>query len=308
MTNQPGDGGQWGPRYGQQDQEDSGQQDQPGYGQPGYGQPQPGQPQPGYGQPQQPGYGQPGYGQPQQPNYGQPGYGQPQQPGYGHPQPGYGQPQPGYGPPPPTGYGQPQQPGYGQPQPGYGQPQQPGYGQAEPGYGQPQQPGYAQPQPGYGQPGYGVQPPAYGMPAAGYGYDPGQSGQYGQLASWGVRVGAYLIDFLPLVPAYIIAIALYKVPIIALICWLAVIGWVIYNRWIEGGKGQSLGKKVLHLRLISEQTGQPIGAGMAFVRDLCHFVDGVICYVGYLFPLWDVKRQTLADKIMHTVVTQDPQQ
>ena len=263
MTNQPGDGGQWGPRYGQQDQEDSGQQDQPGYGQPGYGQPQPGQPQPGYGQPQQPGYGQPGYGQPQQPNYGQPGY---------------------------------------------GQPQQPGYGQAEPGYGQPQQPGYGQPQPGYGQPGYGVQPPAYGMPAAGYGYDPGQSGQYGQLASWGVRVGAYLIDFLPLVPAYIIAIALYKVPIIALICWLAVIGWVIYNRWIEGGKGQSLGKKVLHLRLISEQTGQPIGAGMAFVRDLCHFVDGVICYVGYLFPLWDVKRQTLADKIMHTVVTQDPQQ
>ena len=27
----------------------------------------------------------------------------------------------------------------------------------------------------------------------------------------------------------------------------------------------------------------------------------LICYIGYLFPLWDAKRQTLADKIMTTV-------
>jgi len=40
----------------------------------------------------------------------------------------------------------------------------------------------------------------------------------------------------------------------------------------------------------------------AFLRDLCHFIDAVICYVGFLFPLWDAKRQTLADKIMKTVV------
>ena len=40
---------------------------------------------------------------------------------------------------------------------------------------------------------------------------------------------------------------------------------------------------------------------MAFVRDLCHIIDQVICYIGYLFPLWDAKRQTLADKIMTTV-------
>ena len=30
-------------------------------------------------------------------------------------------------------------------------------------------------------------------------------------------------------------------------------------------------------------------------------VDAIICYIGYLFPLWDPKRQTLADKIMTTV-------
>lgn len=56
------------------------------------------------------------------------------------------------------------------------------------------------------------------------------------------------------------------------------------------------------LRLISEATGEPIGAGMAFVRDICHILDSLACYIGFLFPLWDAKRQTFADKIIHTVV------
>jgi uncharacterized RDD family membrane protein YckC len=84
---------------------------------------------------------------------------------------------------------------------------------------------------------------------------------------------------------------------------LAAIAVTGYNRWFQAGKtGQSWGKRVLGISLISEQTGQPIGAGMAFVRDICHIVDSIICDIGYLFPLWDAKRQTLADKIMRTVV------
>ena len=51
----------------------------------------------------------------------------------------------------------------------------------------------------------------------------------------------------------------------------------------------------------SEKTGQPIGFGLSIVRQLAHIVDAIICYIGYLFPLWDAKRQTLADKIMTTV-------
>jgi hypothetical protein len=48
--------------------------------------------------------------------------------------------------------------------------------------------------------------------------------------------------------------------------------------------------------------GQPMGGGMAFVRDLAHIIDALPCYIGYLFPLWDARRQTFADKIMSTVV------
>jgi uncharacterized RDD family membrane protein YckC len=76
-----------------------------------------------------------------------------------------------------------------------------------------------------------------------------------------------------------------------------------YNRWYLGGQGQSLGKRALSLTLVGESTGQPIGTLKAFLRDLAHIIDGIICLIGYLFPLWDKKRQTLADKIMTTVVT-----
>ena len=31
-------------------------------------------------------------------------------------------------------------------------------------------------------------------------------------------------------------------------------------------------------------------------------LDSLVCYLGFLFPLWDAKRQTFADKIIHTVV------
>ena len=88
----------------------------------------------------------------------------------------------------------------------------------------------------------------------------------------------------------------------AIVVLLLILGWLSYNRWYLGGTtGQSLGKKVLGIRLVSEETGQPIGMLMAFLRDICHIVDSIFCYVGWLFPLWDAKRQTLADKIVKTV-------
>jgi uncharacterized RDD family membrane protein YckC len=250
----------------------------------GYG----GQPEPpgGYGAPPQSG----GYDQPTG-NYGQPGYGQPtgnygQSGGYDQPTGNYGQPG-GYGaPPPPGGYGAPPPPG------GYGAPPPPGgYGAPPPsgGYGQP----------GYGQPGYGAPPPQSGP----YGGPPNSGGyQTSYYANWLQRAGAYLIDVVPLWILIAIGRATGSAPILDVFVLIS-LGVTAYNRWYMAGKtGQSWGKKALHLTLIGEATGQPIGGGMAFLRDLCHIIDSLICYVGWLFPLWDAKRQTLADKIMRTVV------
>ncbi len=249
------------------------------YGQSGPGQPGPNQPGPGNYGGQQPGYGQQNYGGPQ--NYGPPG----QQPGQGQTS-SYGQPTP------PPGYDQPGSYGTG----GYGQ--QPGYGQQT--YG--------------GQQNYGQPSQPYGQPPAGYQTGPVMPGGYGYgpppYASWITRVGAYLVDALPAWVLIGIGGALLghggAGAAIGFIFYLASLGWVGYNRWYRAGTtGQSLGKSATNVRLINEQTGRPIGGGMAFVRDLCHFVDAIICYVGFLFPLWDAKRQTLADKIVSTVVVKN---
>jgi uncharacterized RDD family membrane protein YckC len=172
----------------------------------------------------------------------------------------------------------------------YGDPNsgdQPPYGQAgggQPGYGQPgpgQWPGY--------QPGPGAQP-------GGYAYGPPP------YVSWFSRVGSYILDYL--VPWILFAAGnSIRSGAIKAIFDLIGLGWIIWNRWFRAGRtGQSVGKTALKSRLVDERTGQPIGAGMAFARDIVHLLDAVICYVGFLFPLWDKKRQTIADKLLHTVV------
>jgi uncharacterized RDD family membrane protein YckC len=87
---------------------------------------------------------------------------------------------------------------------------------------------------------------------------------------------------------------------------LATLVGLVYLFWNygyrQGTTGSSLGKSVMKVKVVSEITGQPLGFGMSVVRQLAHFVDAVICFIGFLFPLWDAKRQTLADKIMTTVV------
>lgn len=81
------------------------------------------------------------------------------------------------------------------------------------------------------------------------------------------------------------------------------IGFGLWNIVFRQGRtGASLGKSALGLRLVRETTGQSVGAGTAFLRQLLHILDGAVCYLGYLWPLWDEKRQTFADKIVGSVV------
>ncbi|MEV0679975.1 RDD family protein [Actinosynnema sp. NPDC050436] len=217
----------------------------------------------------------PAYGQPQQANpYGQPAqYGQPQQP-------------PAYGAPQANPYAQQQANPYGQQANPYGQ-------QVNP-YGQPQQQAWGA-QPGYGR-------PAFPPPPGGY-------------AEWGSRAVGALIDYLA--PGVVVG-ALVGIgtatgdPTLMLLLsgvgYLALLGWLIYNSWyLAGTTGQSYGKKIAKIRLIKEDTGQPIGFGNAFVRYLCHIVDALPCYAGFFAPLWEVKKQTWADKILGTVVVNAPE-
>jgi uncharacterized RDD family membrane protein YckC len=39
-----------------------------------------------------------------------------------------------------------------------------------------------------------------------------------------------------------------------------------------------------------------------FVRQLCKIISGVVCYLGFLWMIWDPKKQTWHDKIVTTQV------
>ena len=202
-----------------------------------------------------------------------------------------------------------EQQGYGQP--GYGQ----GYGQ--PGYGQPgyEQPGYGQPgygQPAYGQNGYGA---AAGHGAAGYpppGYPPPGYPPASVYAHWGQRVGSYLIDALiptagfGVIAGVFAAIGNQSVLAIGLtVGYLALIGFALWNNgYRQGTTGQSIGKQVLGTKLVRARDGQPVGFGLAVGRQFLHILDALPLYIGYLWPLWDERRQTFADKVVDTVVVE----
>ena len=234
----------------------------------------------------------------------------------------------------PGGYAAPQgaglvPPAYGQApaaQPYAAQQQYPG--QPHAGH-QPTQQHPGQQYPGQQYPGqqYPGQPAWAGAPAP--------FGGYGRplppLAPWGARVGALLIDSAiasgPFLVAYIITIiaavgasgaaaaagdgsempAAFGVgmgfaSLILLATYAWSIGWVIFDRIIRQGRsGQSVGKRVVGLRLLSERTMLPPGPGLTLGREFAHIADGA-AYIGYLWPLWDEKKQTFADKICSTVV------
>jgi uncharacterized RDD family membrane protein YckC len=160
------------------------------------------------------------------------------------------------------------------------------------------------PPPPYAPPSqYGAPPSQYGA-ASPYSASPGAA-----YASWLVRVGGYLLDSIIIgVPTVIIVVIGLAIghgvgQALAVLAYLAaaVVGiWNVVFR--QGATGQTFGKQIVGIRLIRELDGQPVGAGMSFLRQLAHFLDSLACYLGWLWPLWDAKNQTFADKLCSTVV------
>lgn len=147
-----------------------------------------------------------------------------------------------------------------------------------------------------------------------YGLPPRPPNPY---ASWIKRVAAYLIDSLLVTvayfPAFIGMIVAAGDGSDAAGVGLTVVGGVlalvvfVWNTCLRAGRtGYSVGKSVLGIKLVGDESRTPIGPGRAFLRYLCHVVDAIPLYLGYLWPLWDAKRQTFSDKIMRTVVLVEP--
>ncbi len=139
---------------------------------------------------------------------------------------------------------------------------------------------------------------------------PGGS-EWGPLASWGERVVAFLLDGVVILAVYVViwivgavlgAVSDTLGVLVVGLGYLVVAVYAFYIYYMTGQRGASPGKRLQGLKVVKVADGQVLGGGMGIVRALAHVVDQIICYIGYLFPLWDPMRQTLADKIVGTVV------
>ena len=92
----------------------------------------------------------------------------------------------------------------------------------------------------------------------------------------------------------------------AVVLGLGVLAAVLFQIWNvairQGRTGYSIGKQALGIKLISQLDGKPVGAWFSLGRQLAMSVNSVPLYVGWLWPIWDKKRQTLTDKLVHTYV------
>lgn len=205
----------------------------------------------------------------------------------------------------------PQNPQNPQNQPPYGQPQQP-YGQPQQPYGQPQQP-------------YGQQPPPYQQP---YGQPYGQPmGAAGQLAGGGIRFVAWLIDVIILaIPGFILNLILastagtvvttgssvevstsggatFLVLILEILIWLAYY-WVCYQ-YLDG---RSVGQKVMGTRYVNQDGGSRASMGTFLLyRTVGYIINGLVCYLGFIWGLFDQNKQTWGQKITRTVTVASAQ-
>ncbi|MBA3281783.1 MAG: RDD family protein, partial [Acidimicrobiia bacterium] len=147
--------------------------------------------------------------------------------------------------------------------------QGPGWWQASDGKWYPPEqaaPGASAPGPGAGSP----PGPAFGSPPgpapayAGPGGPP--AGASGQLVEWPQRVLATLIDTGIILVGYVVVFILTAIlgaisdvlgTIFFIIGYLFIVGLSFYFSYLTGVNGQSPGKKIIGIKVIGEQTGQP---------------------------------------------------
>lgn len=87
---------------------------------------------------------------------------------------------------------------------------------------------------------------------------------------------------------------------LGVILYLAFAFWNMIVR--VSRRGGSLGKSAMGIRVVGQQTGKNIGVGTAFLRYLLNAILGNLCFLNYLWPLWDPQNRTWHDMIVSTYV------
>ena len=78
-----------------------------------------------------------------------------------------------------------------------------------------------------------------------------------------------------------------------------------YFTWFHAtSAGQSIGNKILGIRVLDTSTGRPLPSVRAFVRALMSNLSALPCFLGFFWMLWEPRKRTWHDIVAgSTVVT-----
>ena len=126
-----------------------------------------------------------------------------------------------------------------------------------------------------------------------------------EIASVGQRLVAWLVDGVIgiLVGAVGVVLALAIGDVAGgLIIFVLVIVYAVVYLWLVSTRGQSPGKMALGIKIV-RMDGSSLGFGGALIREIIgKLVSSLIFYLGYIWILFDGKRQGWHDKIAGTYV------
>lgn len=77
---------------------------------------------------------------------------------------------------------------------------------------------------------------------------------------------------------------------------------IVWFRFKWEGAGGSPIRRAMGVWIVDETTLEPIGTRRGFIRALVRLVSQVVFYLGYLWMIWDPKRQTWHDKAVRSIV------
>jgi uncharacterized RDD family membrane protein YckC len=122
------------------------------------------------------------------------------------------------------------------------------------------------------------------------------------LAPWWSRVCARLID------GVLVAGLAFIAGVVTHIRWRLFVtyaGPLLLGASV-GTLGYTPGRRLLRIRPITETGGVRIGVGRGVLHEVAHLLDAVLLGLGYLWPVWDERAQTFADKLVRSVVITAP--
>jgi uncharacterized RDD family membrane protein YckC len=153
-------------------------------------------------------------------------------------------------------------------------------------------------------------------PPAPTGFPPPDSGLEVPYAGRGARLVAFIIDWV--IIGFIVGF-FYVVGFNVLsgdVLWFSfsgspigvivmVIGFVLgffFKPWFWSHGGQTPGYKITRMQVIRATDGSDLSFGTAIVRMLGYILSAIVFYLGFIWILFDAKRQGWHDKIAGTLV------